>query len=339
MAQAIRRLPLTLARKLEQSSSRKPTQWAVGLLWIIATMATALAVPFELPPLVQPASSEHHPGKIVWADLVTPNLAAAKRFYGALFGWTFNDIHTGATDYSLALLGGAPVGGIVERTVKQGERRQPAWLTFISVGNVDKAQQTVVAHGGKVLSRPHVYAQRGRQAVFADPQGAVFAVLQSSSGDPQDALALPGEWIWSSLASHDPGTEAAFYQDIFGYEVFDLPDEDGLEHVLLATDDYARASSNALPAEASGLHPHWLNFVRVVSATDTAAKVESLGGRVLVAPHPDRHGGLIAVVADPAGAPFGLLEWTDADSKQVAQVGPDHEVQVAQVVQAAQVTK
>jgi hypothetical protein len=71
-----------------------------------------------------------------------------------------------------------------------------------------------------------------------------------------------------------------------------------------------------MPPKASKLHPHWLNYVRVISAADAVAKVKSLGGRVLVAPHPDRQGGLIAVVADPAGAPFGLLEWTDRDSKK-----------------------
>ena len=60
-------------------------------------------------------------------------------------------------------------------------------------------------------------------------------------------------------------------------------------------------------------------FVRVTSTTAAVAQVEALGGRVLVAPHLGRHGGLIAVVADPAGAPFGLLEWTDTDSKEVAK--------------------
>jgi uncharacterized protein len=298
---------------------QRQTKWAVSALWIIAAVATATALAFELPPLTSVASSEHHPGKIIWADLVTTNLAAAKTFYGALFGWTFNDVHVGTTDYSLALLNGQPVGGIIERKVSPEQQRHPVWLTFISVRSVDKAQKTIVANGGKVLSPAHTYARRGRQAVFADPEGAIFAVLQSSSGDPEDALAAPGEWIWSSLASHDPGKEAAFYQNIFGYEAFDLPDEDGLEHVLLATDNYARASSNALPAEATSLHPHWLNFVRVANTAEAVAKVESLGGRVLVQPHEDRHGGQVAVVADPTGAPFGLLEWTESDSKQVAQ--------------------
>ena len=54
-------------------------------------------------------------------------------------------------------------------------------------------------------------------------------------------------------------------------------------------------------------------------AVKMTAKVVALGGRVLVEPRVDRHGGQVAVVADPLGAPFGLLEWTDADSKEVGK--------------------
>ena len=57
-------------------------------------------------------------------------------------------------------------------------------------------------------------------------------------------------------------------------------------------------------------HPHWLNYIRVEDAVKMTAKVVALGGRVLVEPRVDRHGGKVAVVADPLGAPFGLLEWT-----------------------------
>jgi len=304
------------------SNSAIPTRASLGLLLGLAIMAGAAAAAgpsFVLPPLVQPASAERHTGKVIWADLVTPDIGAAKRFYGSLFGWSFNDIHVGDSDYSVAHLDGRPVGGLYQPHTGAGEQRQPAWLTFLSVRDVAAAERAIVAHGGKVLSRPKSYADRGRQAVFADPQGAVFAVLQSSSGDPQDFLAVPGEWIWSSVLTRDPDTDAAFYQNVFGYDVFDIPSDDGSQHVLLSTDDYARASLNKLPADAAKRHPHWLNFVRVESATDTAAKVEALGGRVLVKPFTDRHGGLVAVVADPAGAPFGLLEWTETDSKEGAK--------------------
>ena len=287
-----------------------------ALLLYAICVATVMAAPLELPPLVQPANAEHHVGKVIWVDLVTPDLASAKRFYSGLFGWTFRDIHGGETDYAVAFLDGQPVGGLLHRLVPPGEHRQPAWLAFIAVRDVDAAKRTALAHGAKVVVEPRSYPQRGRQAVFADPEGAVFAVLASSSGDPPDFLAAPGEWIWSSLLAQDPDTDAAFYQALFGYDVFDLPSDDGLEHVILSTDDYARASVNALPSDSSRRHPHWLNFVRVVDAVGVAAKAVALGGRVLVEPHVDRHGGNVAVVADPAGAPFGLMEWSETDTKK-----------------------
>jgi predicted enzyme related to lactoylglutathione lyase len=150
---------------------------------------------------------------------------------------------------------------------------------------------------------------------LADPEGAVFAIVASSSGDSPDYLAEPGEWIWSSLHAKDAGGEAAFYQDVFGYDVFDLATDDGLEHVILSTDDVARASANQYPDGTSHRHAHWLNYVRVKDANDMASKAVLLGGKVLVQPHADRHGGLVAVIADPAGAPFGLMEWSESDTK------------------------
>jgi hypothetical protein len=86
---------------------------AVGTLGVAC--ATVIAAPFEVPPLVQPASSEHHIGKVIWVDLVAPDLEPAKLFYAGLFGWTFRDLHTGETDYSMARLEGRPVGGLIRR--------------------------------------------------------------------------------------------------------------------------------------------------------------------------------------------------------------------------------
>jgi len=43
-----------------------------------------------------------------------------------------------------------------------------------------------------------------------------------------------------------------------------------------------------------------------------SASAAALGGRVLVEPHTDRQGNMVAVVADPTGAPVGLMEWSDS---------------------------
>ena len=287
--------------------------WLLAALLDAAHAAPVMAAPLQLPAIVEPASQEHHIGKVVFAELVTPDVAAAKQFYAALFGWTFRDIQAGGTEYAEASLDGRPVAGLVHKEVPKGEHRQPAWLSFIAVRDVDAAEKTAVQHGAKVLFAPRSIPDRGAEAVFADPQGAVFAVLASASGDPPDVMAAPGEWIWSSLITTDPDTDAAFYQTLFDYEVFELPPDGGAQHFLLASDNYARASVNTLPGKSPKAHPHWLDYIRVDDVVKTAAKVVALGGRVLVEPRLDRQGGQVAVVADPLGAPFGLLEWPDTD--------------------------
>lgn len=294
-------------------------QGLLAALLAVAGAAPVMAQPLRLPPLMDPASQERHVGKVILVELVTPDLAAAKTFYAGLFGWTFRDLQAGRIQYAEASLDGHPVAGLIYRALPAGAKRAPAWLSFFSVRDVDAATRIALQHGAKVLFEPHSIPDRGREAVFADPQGAIFAVLASSSGDPPDVLAEPGDWIWSSLITRDPNTDAAFYQALFDYEVFALPDQAGAQHLILASATYARASANTMPASRPDMYPHWLNFIRVDDAVRMAAKAAALGGRVLVEPRVDRDGGKVAVVADPQGAVFGLLEWQDTEHKGVSQ--------------------
>jgi predicted enzyme related to lactoylglutathione lyase len=283
------------------------------LLFSLGGLAASPA--FELPPPSGSIGTEHHPGKMIWADLITPDLTVAESFYRGLFGWTFQRVHAGKSEYAVVLAGGRSIGGVLQRTVPPGEHRQPAWLTFIAVQDVDAARRIAMSHGAKSVSEPRTYAGRGRQAVLTDPEGAVFAILASAGGDPPDDLAEPGEWIWSALLAKDPAHSAGFYQRVFGYDVFDADSDDGSMHLVLSSDNYARSSVNTLPAGSARRHPHWLNFIRVIDAADTAKKAIALGGRILVEPHDDGPGGLWAVIADPAGAPIGVMEWSASESK------------------------
>ena len=314
----LRRLPVS-ALVLRGYRRRLRRAWLLaipGLLLVMASSGSALAAAPLLPALEDPVSSEHDQGKVIFLQLVTPNLAAAKTFYAGLFGWAFHDVRFGDMPYAEAYVEEQPVAGLVQRPIAPGEHAQPMWLSFISCGDVDATTKMVVAHGGRVLVEPRTVADLGREAVVADPQGAVFALLASSSGDPPEGLGDPGEWIWSTLLTRDPDTDAAFYQTLFGYEIYDLSEHGAGGHYLLASGGYARASANALPSRSEQSHAQWLSYVRVSDANQAAAKVVALGGRVLVKPQVDHQGGKIAVVADPMGAPFGLMEWQDdADEK------------------------
>lgn len=289
-----------------------------ALLLQIALTASAFAATPSEPAPDEPSTPERHLGKFVFAELVTPDLASAKRFYGGLFDWRFIDNPAGGDSETEATVDGRPVARLAQRSLRAGAPRQPAWLRFVAVNDLEAARQTALLNGARLVSTPRDVPGHGRAAVFADPQGAIFGMLATPVGESPDVLADPGEWIWCSLLTRDADADAAFYQKVFDYDVFEMPADGDRQHLLLASDDYARGSVNTAPVSASALHPHWLHYVRVADAAGSAARAVALGGRMLVEPRPDRQGGQVAVVADPQGAPIGLFEWPDSDERAVA---------------------
>jgi len=262
-----------------------------------------------LPPLTTEPSAPRLTGKFVWADLVTYDTAAAAKFYGGLFGWTFRD-------YGGYLIGAndeRPLCGLVQRPRPEETAAQPRWIGYISVDNVQRAQRWAAQNGGRVLAPPQKFPERGEQAVLSDPEGARFGVVRSSRGDPSDFLASPGDWIWIQLLCRHPQATAEFYRELAGYEVLENTDSPRPDDFVLSSDGYARAVVNAIPEGYEDLKPTWLLFVRVASTSEALANAKRLGGRVLINPKPGLFGGRLAVVADPTGGAIGLLEWNQED--------------------------
>ena len=200
---------------------------------------------------------------------------------------------------------------MAERQPAPKQLRQSAWIAFISVADVATAAGQVVSRGGRVLVPPRVVDGRGEMALLADPDGAPFGLINSASGDPPDFLGGAGEWIWALYQSPDASSAAAFYQDLAGYEVIRDERFPATPHFFLAAQGFARASLAEIPAGRTGLPPDWLYFVRVGDVSATLARAVELGGRVIVEPNSAVLDGRIAVIADPGGAPLGLMEWDD----------------------------
>jgi hypothetical protein len=98
----------------------------LAALLLGACAAPALGALSELPPIAAPPTQEHLVGKVIFRELVTPDLTRAKQFYGGLLGWTFRDLNIGEMAYAEALLGNRSVGGLLQKSVPAGEHRQPA---------------------------------------------------------------------------------------------------------------------------------------------------------------------------------------------------------------------
>jgi predicted enzyme related to lactoylglutathione lyase len=273
-----------------------------------ALLAVGVRSQPAVPPLTTVSGSPRLPGKFVWADLVTDDVAAARSFYAQLFGWSFQDVE----GYLIAANEERPLCGMFQRERPAGQPgARPRWFGYISVTSVERAQRIVTKAGGRVLAAPKKFPKRGEQAVFADPEGALFGVVKSSSGDPQDFKADPGDWIWIQLMCRDGVQAAEFYRKVGGYEVIKNTSNNRLSDQVLASEGYARATVRTIPKGYENVHPTWLLFVHVQSVSESVAHTKQLGGKVLIEPRPEFLESKVAVIADPTGAAIGLLEWTD----------------------------
>jgi predicted enzyme related to lactoylglutathione lyase len=288
------------------------TLWAPRGLLILAAACAALTPSFaakapKLPPLTTVSGSPRLPGKFVWADLVTDNALVAQKFYTALFGWKFYDYG----GYLVGMSDDRPLCGMFQRPRPKDRVAQPRWFGYISVGDVERARRAVTNAGGRVLAKPQKMPQRGEQAVFADPDGAIFGVVKSSAGDPEDFLAEPGEWIWIQLLSRDAHKAAEFYRAVAGYEVIENTADNRVSDFVLTSEGYARATVRTLRDTSAQVQPTWLPFVRVKNVGESLAQAKQLGGKVLVEPRPELLDGKVALITDPTGAAIGVLEWQE----------------------------
>jgi predicted enzyme related to lactoylglutathione lyase len=121
------------------------------------------------------------PGSLTWNDLTTRDMEAAGRFYREWFGWTIEEI-PGAGGYSVIRNDGRANGGVQPWRPEMGEDVPSNWMPYFGIEDVEAAVGRVPELGGQLLAGP-IRMPTGSIAVFADPQGAVFALW---SGEYED---------------------------------------------------------------------------------------------------------------------------------------------------------
>jgi predicted enzyme related to lactoylglutathione lyase len=286
---------------------------ALVLAAVLGTPASA-AEPADRywPPIVDPPTGQLTPGRWVWADLVTSDVAAAADFYGKVFGWTF-ETYGGEDDrdtYTLVLSDGLPIGGMVfDRRAMKGDVPSARWIGLVSVPDVAAAAAAVSANGGKVVVAPKLLGERGETAVFQDPEGVPFGAVRSKHGDPADYLGDVNEWAWLDLWTADVTRATTFYKAVLGYEVYPVQLHELRRGAHLVSGGYARAG--VMQKNDPDTSAVWLPYVRVADARLAADAARAAGGKVLREPV-DVGGAVVSVIADPTGAPFGVAQF---DSK------------------------
>ena len=132
----------------------------------------------------------------------------------------------------------------------------------------------------------------------------------------------PGTFCSVDLATTDADGAKRFYGELFGWEGEDVEPGEGMIYTIL------RRNGDAVGGmfERQGLEetggPHWINYVSVASADESASRARELGGEVVEEPFDILDVGRMTAVKDPTGS--GVAVWqagTYAGAERVNEPG------------------
>ncbi|MGW2292349.1 VOC family protein [Streptomyces phaeochromogenes] len=257
-----------------------------------------------------------------WIDAQLPDVEAGKRFYGELFGWTFEPFDkteepTGPTSGSLgppgsleppapaayagpgpyagsvrAHLDGEPVAALVP---KRDGRMPTVWTVYFATPDAEDLADRIREAGGQVITAPVPVGPYGTMALAADPESAVFGLWEGGTHPGFGKRHGPGSFSWVELYARDTAVADSFYAGLFHDALFGPGTTRDFGRVLV---------TEAFPAE---MPPHFLVHFGVDDCEALLGTVVRLGGRVQAPPF-DASYGRVAVVTDNQGASFALLQ-------------------------------
>ncbi len=245
------------------------------------------------------------PGTFCWVELTTSDQDAAKAFYGALLGWQADDRPVGdaGSYYSMQLIDGKPVAAIAAQPEQQRDAGvPPLWNSYISVDSADAVAERASELGATVHAPPFDVMSAGRMAVIQDPQGAFFMPWEPRDHIGAALVNQPGALVWNELQSPELDASAAFYRDLFGWQLEEQSTGALGRYLMIKNGEKFNGGMRELTPPSP---PSWLVYFGVEDVEQGLAKLNELGGSALTGVI-DIEVAKIAVVADPQGAVFAL---------------------------------
>ena len=250
-------------------------------------------------------------GKPCWYELCTSegNLGAADGFYGKVLGWQIQDAGMPDFEYHLASAGGDMVAGLMVMP-EDARAMPPFWTIYFEVEDADRTAADARAAGGRVIREPADIPNTGRFAVLADPQGAIFAILQpepmpDGSGGHAFDQQKAGHGNWQELMSTDPEAAFGFYAGLFGWTKGQaMPmGEMGTYQIFQheGTDIGGMMGLGNSPVSA------WLPYFGANGIDPAIERITGAGGKIAHGPTEVPGGAFIAVAQDPQGAWFAVV--------------------------------
>jgi uncharacterized protein len=251
--------------------------------------------------------TSYEPGTFSWADLATSDPEGAKAFYSGLFGWEIEDMPAGQGQvYSMARLDGKYVAAMSSDGAEEGI--PPHWNNYVTVASVNDAAGRARELGATVMLEPFDVLEAGRMAVIQDPTGAAICLWEPRDHIGAQRVNDPGCLTWNDLSTTDPEAAERFYSELFGW-AFEQVGPPEVQYWVFANKGRRNGGMRKQGEDevGQGVPPNWMPYFTVESSERATARVEELGGGVMV-PTTEVPAGKFTVVRDPQGAFFALFE-------------------------------
>jgi predicted enzyme related to lactoylglutathione lyase len=257
--------------------------------------------------------TKYEPGTFSWVELTTTDTAAAKEFYGGLFGWESEDLPVpNSPPYTMLSVDSARVAALYQQPEEQRSAGVPPnWFSYVTVASADDAAERAKELGGAVHAGPFDVMDAGRMAVIADPTGAMIGAWEAREAIGAERVNEPGSLTWNDLATNDVPRAIEFYSGLFDWEVEEIDTGGGPRYWQINHAGGAGGRNGGmreLGPEQQGVPPHWMPYFVVESAAAATARTTENGGAVLAGPIDLPTGSRFAVISDPQGATFGIFE-------------------------------
>ena len=173
-------------------------------------------------------------GAPCWIDLTSSNLGRAQEFYGAVFGWTFEDKGPALGGYILAAKDGHQVAGM---GINVPQWPFPdGWSTYFHTADIDATVSASTAAGASLLFKPMRLPATGVMSASADPSGAVFRLWQPLEARGYELFGEPGAPAWHQLTTRDYPAAINFYSDVLSWHTEHAAERDDFRYTTATFD-------------------------------------------------------------------------------------------------------
>jgi uncharacterized protein len=238
-------------------------------------------------------------GTPCWIDYSAPDIEAAKAFYAEVFGWTYGEGAPEYGGYVTCLARDREAAGIAPQ---MDASTPPRWMTYFATDDAEGTARRITEAGGTVLVTPMEVGPLGHMAIALDPQGQPFGLWQAGEHTGVRIFNEPGSLVWNEAAVDDPQAARSFYTAVFGFHFDEVEGAGG--YTTFGIDD---RPLGGLGGHQAGSPKGWTACFSVTSTDAAVAAVEKGGGKTTMAAQ-DTPYGRFAVVEDPWGAPFSVMQ-------------------------------